>query len=342
MSELPSTMTQWTASSPGARHLALMSVPVPTPGEHEVLVRVDAVSLNYRDIGVVEGEASGGGVPFPLTPGSDLAGTVVATGSRVTRVRESDAVLGTFWAGWLDGDCPPTARVLGGSLPGVLAQYVVLHEDWLVHAPRTLNAVQASTLPCAGLTAWFALVEKGGLRAGQTVLVQGTGGVALFGLQLARAHGAQVIVTSSSEEKRRRVLELGASHVIDRTAGNGWDTQARALTDGRGVDHIFELAGGENLGISLRALRQGGRISLIGVLGEYAMTFPSIPSFLTRPVIQGIGVGHRRALEELVRAVDAVSLAPVVEAIYDFERLPDALAHLSRGAFGKVVVQVNR
>ena len=342
MSELPSTMTQWTVTRPGVQHSALMSVPVPTPGEHEVLVRVDAVSLNYRDIGVIEGEASGGGVPFPLTPGSDLAGTVVATGSRVTRVRESDAVLGTFWAGWLDGDCPPTARVLGGSLPGVLAQYVVLHEDWLVHAPRTLDAVHASTLPCAGLTAWFALVEKGGLRAGQTVLVQGTGGVALFGLQLARAHGAQVIVTSRSEEKRRRVLELGASHVIDRTVDDGWDTQARAFTDGRGVDHIFELAGGENLGTSLRALRQGGRISLIGVLGEYAMTFPSSPSFLTRPVIQGIGVGHRRALEELVCAVDAVSLEPVVEAIYDFERLPDALAHLKRGAFGKVVVRVNR
>lgn len=342
MSQLQSTMTQWTVTRPGAQHLTLASVPVPTPGEHEVLVRVDAVSLNYRDIGVIEGEASGGGVPFPLTPGSDLAGTVVAAGARVTRFRESDAVLGTFWAGWLDGDCPPTARVLGGSLPGVLAQYVVLHEDWLVHAPRTLDAAQASTLPCAGLTAWFALVEKGGLRAGQTVLVQGTGGVALFGLQLARAHGAQVVVTSGSEEKRRRVLELGASHAIDRTAGAGWDAQARAYTDGRGVDHIFELAGGENLGISLRALRQGGRISLIGVLGEYAMTFPSIPSFLTRPVIQGIGVGHRRALEELVRAVDAVSLKPVVEACYAFERLPDALGHLKRGAFGKVVVQANR
>ena len=335
-----STMKQWIATQPGARHLTLQTMPVPTPGEHEVLVRVEAVSLNYRDIGVIEGTELSADMPFPLTPGSDLAGSVVSAGARVTRFREADAVLGTFWAGWIDGDCPQHARVLGGALPGVLAQYVVLHEDWLVHAPRTLDAVRASTLPCAGLTAWFALVENAGLRAGQTVLVQGTGGVALFGLQLARAHGAEVIVTSASGEKRRRALELGASHVIDRTSGVPWEVQAREYTGGRGVDHIFELVGGENLAASLRAVRQGGRISLIGVLGEHAMTFPSVPAFLTRSVIQGIGVGHRRALEELVRAVDTVALQPVVDACYRFDQLPEAFEHLKRGAFGKIVVDV--
>ena len=336
-----STMKRWTVARPGAQHLTLERVPVPTPGEHEVLVRVDAVSLNYRDIGVVEGTELRAELPFPVTPGSDLAGRVVSTGSRVTRFREADMVLGTFWAGWIDGDWPDHARVLGGSLPGVLAQYVVLHEDWLVHAPRTLDAAQASTLPCAGLTAWFALVEQGGLHAGQTVLVQGTGGVAIFGLQLARAHGARVIVTSGSEEKRHRALALGASHVIDRTADVPWDVQAREYTSGRGVDHVFELVGGENLGASLRAIRQGGRVSLIGMLGEYAMTFPSVPSFLARPVIQGIAVGHRRALEALVRAVDAVALQPVIDASYDFDRLPEAFEHLKRGAFGKIVVKVS-
>jgi len=335
-----SSMKQWAVTRPGIEHLELQTKPIPTPGEHEVLVRVDAVSLNYRDLGVIDGE-DGVSMPFPLTPGSDLAGRVVAIGSRVTRFSEDDNVLGTFWAGWLDGEWPPTARVLGGSLPGVLAQYVVLHEDWLVHAPRTLAAAEASTLPCAGLTAWFALVEKGALRAGQTVLMQGTGGVALFGLQLARAHGAHVIVTTSSDEKRRRVMELGASFVIDRNAHPQWDVEARDYTRGRGVDHIFEMAGGENLASSLRALKQGGRISLIGVLGEHSMTFPSVPSFLTRPVIQGIGVGHRRALEELVRAVDAVELKPVVDERYAFERLPQALAHLKRGAFGKIVIELN-
>lgn len=333
-------MKKWSVESPGIQHLKLETVPVPTPGEHEVLVRVEAVSLNYRDLGVVSGE-DGAPMPFPCTPGSDLAGSVVAKGSRVTRVSEGARVIGTFWAGWRDGEWPPTARVLGGSLPGVLAQYVVLHEDWLVSAPSTLDAVQASTLPCAGLTAWFALVETGRLRAGQIVLVQGTGGVALFGLQLARAHGAKVIVTSGSEAKRRKAIELGASYTIDRSAHPQWDAQAREYTGGRGVDHIFELAGGDNLRTSLAALRQGGRISLIGVLGEPTMTFPSVPSFLTRPVIQGIGVGHRRALEDLVRAVDAIELKPVVDTTYSFEQLPDALAHLERGAFGKLVVKVN-
>jgi NADPH:quinone reductase-like Zn-dependent oxidoreductase len=333
-------MRQWVVTSPGIAHLDLQIVPIPTPGDHEVLVRVDAVSLNYRDLGVIDGQ-DGVSMPFPLTPGSDLAGRVAAVGRRVTRFSEEDQVLGTFWAGWIDGEWPTTARVLGGSLPGVLAQYVVLHEDWLVHAPHSRDAAQASTLPCAGLTAWFALIEKGALRAGQTVLIQGTGGVALFGLQLARAHGAHVIVTTSSQDKARRVLALGASHVIDRNTHPEWDVQARAYTQGRGVDHVFEIAGGENLAASLRALKQGGRISLIGVLGEHTMTFPSVPSFLTRPVIQGIGVGHRRALEELVRAVDAVELKPVIDECYAFEQLPRALAHLKRGAFGKIVVKAS-
>lgn len=334
------TMKKWSVTSPGAQHLKLETAPIPTPGDYEVLVRVDAVSLNYRDLGVVDGE-DGAAMPFPCTPGSDFAGSVVAVGQRVTRFAEGANVIGTFWAGWLDGDWPPTARVLGGSLPGVLAQYVVLHEDWLVQAPRTLDASTASTLPCAGLTAWFALVEKGGVHAGQTVLVQGTGGVALFAVQLARAHGARVIVTSGSEEKRRKVTELGASYVIDRQAHSQWDVLAREYTAGRGVDHVLELAGGENLATSLRALHQGGRISLIGVLGEHTMTFPSVPSFLTRPVIQGIGVGHRRALEDLVRAVDAIELKPVVDERYAFEQLPQAFEDLKRGAFGKIVVQAN-
>lgn len=339
MTSTNSTMKRWTVTSPGAQNLTLETVPVPTPGEHEVLIRVGAVSLNYRDLGVIEGD-DGAAMPFPCTPGSDFSGRVVAIGRRVTRFREGDDILGTFWAGWLDGDWPSTARVLGGSLPGVLAQYVVLHEDWLVPAPRTLDAAQASTLPCAGLTAWFALVEMGHVHAGQTVLMQGTGGVALFGVQIARAHGAQVIVTTGSEEKRRAVLALGASYVIDRNAHPQWDVLAREYSNGRGVDHIFELAGGENLAASLRALRQGGRISLIGVLGEQTMTFPSVPSFLTRPVIQGIGVGHRRALEDLVCAVDATGLTPVIDARYAFEQLPQALAHLKRGAFGKLVIDV--
>lgn len=333
-------MQRWVVAQPGAQHLSIEESPVPTPAANEILVRVSAVSLNYRDLGVIAGEDGAPSMPFPLTPGSDMAGVVVAAGGSVTRFREGDQVIGTFWAGWIDGDWPDHARVIGGKLPGVLAEYVVLHEDWAVHAPRSLDAVRASTLPCAGLTAWFALVEKGALHAGQTVVVQGTGGVALFGLQLARAHGAEVIVTSSSSDKLARALALGATHGIDRLQHPRWDEVVRELTGGRGADHVFELAGGDNLGASLRALRQGGRISLIGVLGELSMTLPSVPSFLTRPVIQGIGVGHRRALEALVRAIGATKIEPVVDTVYSFDKLPEALQHLERGAFGKLVVKM--
>jgi NADPH:quinone reductase-like Zn-dependent oxidoreductase len=335
------TMGQWVLREAGARNLRLEEKPMPTPGAGEIVVRVAAVSLNYRDLGFIADEQTDTSATLPATPGSDMAGTVVATGAGVTRFSEGDDVLGTFWAGWVDGECPPDAGVLGGSLPGVLAHYVVLHESWAVRAPRTLGAVEASTLPCAGLTAWFALVEKGAVHAGQTVVMQGTGGVALFGVQLARAHGAQVIATTSSAAKLQRVLELGATHGIDRNATPDWERVARELTGGRGVDHVFELAGGENLGASLRALRQGGRISLIGTLDGYSMSLPSIPSFLGRPTIQGIGVGHRRALEDLVRAVDTLELKPVVDTVYAFDPLPAALAHLERGAFGKVVVSVS-
>jgi NADPH:quinone reductase-like Zn-dependent oxidoreductase len=334
------TMGKWIFRQAGVQHLALEETAVPTPGAGEIVVRVAAVALNYRDLGFINGGQSGTTLTLPATPGSDLAGVVVATGAGVTRFSEGDDVLGTFWAGWIDGECPPEARVLGGSLPGVLAQYVVLNEAWAVRAPRTLSAIEASTLPCAGLTAWFALVEKGTVHAGQTVLMQGTGGVALFGVQLARAHGAQVIVTSSSAAKLRRVRELGATHGIDRNETPDWDRVAREVTGARGVDHVFELAGGDNLGASLRALRQGGRISLIGTLDGYNMSLPSIPSFIGRPIIQGIGVGHRRAFDDLVRAVDTLGLKPVVDTVYAFDQLPAALAHLERGAFGKVVVKV--
>lgn len=334
------TMNQWVLREAGAQNLRLEEKPMPTPGAGEIVVRVAAVSLNYRDLWFIADEQTDTSVTLPATPGSDMAGTVVATGAGVTRFSEGDDVLGTFWAGWVDGECPPDAGVLGGSLPGVLAHYVVLHESWAVRAPRTLSAVEASTLPCAGLTAWFALVEKGAIHAGQTVVMQGTGGVALFGVQLARAHGAQVIATTSSAGKLQRVLELGATHGIDRNATPDWERAARELTGGRGVDHVFELAGGDNLGASLRALRQGGRISLIGTLDGYSMSLPSIPSFLGRPTIQGIGVGHRRALEDLVRAVDTLELKPAVDTVYAFDQLPAALAHLERGAFGKVVVKV--
>lgn len=228
-------------------------------------------------------------------------------------------------------------HTLGGFYQGVLAEYVILHEDWLVAAPASLDDVQASTLPCAGLTAWFALVEQGKLHAGDTVLVQGTGGVALFALQIAKAHGAEVYVTSGSDEKLARALALGANHGINRLDGD-WVEAIYALTQDRGIDHVIDTVGGTNLGNSVRAVAVGGRISVIGILEGNEISAPAGPLLLKSAVIQGIGVGHRRALEGLVRAVDAVNLQPVIDQVYRFDQLSQALDHLDRGPFGKIVL----
>ncbi|XXX73344.1 NAD(P)-dependent alcohol dehydrogenase [Sorangium sp. So ce134] len=301
------------------------------------------MSLNFRDKLVVE---NGMGLPlaYPFTPASDMAGVVAATGAQVTRFAKGDHVISTLVPGWIDGHAPGTARspayvTLGGAHPGVLAEYVVLPEDWAVTAPRSLSAAAASTLPCAGLTAWFALVEHGDLHAGQTVVVQGTGGVALFGLQIAAAHGAEVIVTSSSDDKLTRAKALGARHVVHR-ATTDWVQAVYEITGDRGADHILEIAGGASLGRSVQAAAVHGRISVIGLLEGLDFSGASSPLLLKRLTVQGIAAGHRRALEDLIRAVDRLGLDPVIDSVYAFTDVPAALDHLDRGPFGKIVVNV--
>jgi alcohol dehydrogenase len=333
------TMKAWQLTAYGKQNLELVASAIPAPGPGQILVRVQAVALNYRDKMVID---NGMGMPLvlPVTPASDMAGEVVAVGAGVSRFRSGDAVISTCVADWLDGHKPAGAEALGGMLPGMLAEYVLLDQHWAVAAPRSLNAAEASTLPCAGLTAWFALIEQGGLKAGDTVVVQGTGGVALFGLQLAVAHGARVIVTSSSDDKLERAKRLGAQHSVNRQETPDWAQAVLELTGGRGAEHILELAGGDNLAASLRAVATAGRISVIGVLNGVELTASVFPLLLKQVTIQGIGVGHRRALEDLVRAVDQSGLKPVIDRVYDFKALPAALDHLERGAFGKVVLQV--
>lgn len=335
---MSNTMKSWELANFGVENLELVRREIPTPGPGEILVKVRAVALNYRDKMVVA-NGMGAALTGPFTPGSDMAGEVVALGPQVSRFTVGQAVISTFFAGWIDGVAPANALALGGVQgPGVFAEYVLLKEDWVVAAPSSLSAAEASTLPCAGLTAWFALVEQGALHAGQTVLVQGTGGVALFGLQLARAHGAEVIVTSGSDDKLARAIELGAAHGINRHRTPKWAETALALTGGRGVDHVLELAGGDSLEQSLNAVAPGGRVSMIGVLDGFEIRSSVFPLLLRRSVVQGVGVGHRRALEDLVRAVDQNGVKPVIEREYAFTDLPAALAHLERGAFGKLVL----
>lgn len=337
------TMRRWEMDGVGREHLRLRDVSIPPPAAHEVLVRVAAVALNHRDKMVID---SGRGLPleFPFTPGSDMAGTVVTVGEAVTRVRTGDRVLSTITPDWIDGPRPGDARhlwyrTLGGFYPGVLAEYVVLPEEWVVRAPTTLDAGEATTLVTAGLTAWFGLVERGGVRSGDTVLVEGTGGVALFGLQIAKAHGATVIV-SGRIENRARVEELGADHVIDRTRDD-WAEELWRITADRGVDHVLEVVGGAHLNAAAQVAGVGARIYLIGAVGGWTVETAVEPLLFKDITIHGIGTGHRRALEDLVSFVDDAHLRPVIDRKYDFEDLAAALDHLDRGPFGKVVVEIS-
>ena len=335
------TMKSWRMSAIGREHLALDDVPIPQAGHGEVLVRVHAVSLNYRDKLVIE---AGMGLPleFPFTPGSDLAGEVVGVGPGADRFKAGDRVISTFTPGWIDGKPAGDARVppyrtLGGAFPGVLSEYVAFPQEWFVRAPETLDLASASTLPCAGLTAWFALIERGGLQPGHTVALQGTGGVSIFALQIAKSRGARVVITSADGQKLARAAALGADLGVNRQ-DEDWVQAVLALTSDAGADHILELVGSAHLNRSLEAIAVQGRISLIGVFDGFQFSGSSGLLITKSPVIQGINVGHRRALENFVAEVDRVGLQPIVDHVYPLAELPAALDHLDRGPFGKIVI----
>jgi NADPH:quinone reductase-like Zn-dependent oxidoreductase len=337
------TMKRWTSDQPGRQNLKLVAAEIPQPGHNEVLVRVSAVSLNFRDKVIIEG-GMGNGMPMPFTPGSDMAGVVEAVGPGTTRFSPGERVISTFFPDWIDGKLPNTARnprydTTGYAFQGVLAEYVIMNEAWLVKSPQSLSDAEASTLVCAGLTAWFALVERGGLRAGETVLIQGTGGVALFALQIAKAVGAEVFITSSSDEKLAAAKALGADHGINRKKED-WVDAVHRLTGERGIDHVVDTVGGSNVADSIRAVASHGRISLIGMMDTDDITVSGSMLLLKSPTVQGIGVGHRRALEDLVRAVDCIKLKPVIDKTYSFSELMQALDQLDNGAFGKIVINV--
>ncbi|CAO3438894.1 zinc-dependent alcohol dehydrogenase family protein [Azospirillum endophyticum] len=335
-------MRRWEIDAIGRERLELRSVPILSPGPREVLVKVAAVALNHRDKMVIE---SGRGLPleFPFTPGSDLAGEIVALGQGVTRFVEGDRVISTFTPDWIDGLRPgdartPAYRTLGGHYPGVLADYVAMSEEWFVAAPKTLDPAQAATLPCAGLTAWFGLVERARVQAGDTVLIPSTGGVALFGLQIAKANGAEVIV-SGKADNAERAKALGADHYVD-SEREDWVEEVYRLTGNRGADHILEVIGGRHLARSVQLAAVGGHICQIGALDGFDISAPAMPLMLKDVTIHGIGTGSRRALTRLVQAVDQTGIRPVIDSRYSFADLPAALDHLDRGPFGKVVIDV--
>lgn len=326
----------------GFDHLQLATRPDPKPGPGQVLLKMKAASLNYRDLVVPNrgyGSFTGN---LPLIPISDGVGEVVEVGAGVARVKVGDRVCPCFHQGWIAGepDLERVTQTLGGPIDGAMADYMCLSEQGVVKAPAHLSDEEAATLPCAALTAWSALVTYENLRPGSRVLVQGTGGVALFALQFAKLIGAHVTVISSSDEKLARAKQLGADAGINYTTTPEWSKPARELTGGRGFDHIVELGGEKTLPQSLRAIRPGGTISMIGVLSGSALSAP-LGLVVTRQVrLQGITVGHRDGFEAMMRAIEQHRVRPVIDRAFAFEQLKEALAYLKSGAhFGKICIR---
>jgi NADPH:quinone reductase-like Zn-dependent oxidoreductase len=307
----------------------------------DVRVRVHAVSLNYRDLGMVR---TAHRRSTSCIAASDGAGEVIEVGSAVTRFRGGERVAAIFFPSWLDGEFQGAyhARALGGSADGMLAQEVVLEEAAWVTLPEHLSFEEGATLPCAGVTAYNALFESAHIGPGCDVLVQGTGGVSIFGLQLAKAAGARVVVTSRSEAKRERARSLGADHTIDYEANREWGAAAMAWTGARGVDVVIEVGGPGTFDQSVAALRFSGTMSLIGVLTGVRGEVNTAAAFAKALHIRGIYVGSRRMFEALNRAMAVTGIRPVIDRVFDFNDARAAYEHLASGShFGKVVIRVN-
>lgn len=326
----------------GLANLRLAESPDPSPGPGQVLIRVRAVSLNYRDLLTVEGKYNPK-QKLPLIPCSDGAGEVVAAGEGVTRVRPGDRVCGIFAQRWIAG-APNREKLrstLGGPLDGMLAELVVLPEDGVVLVPPHLTDEEAATLPCAGVTAWTALVTQGRLTAGDTVLLQGTGGVSIFALQLARLLGLRALITSSSDEKLERARQLGASGLINYQKTPEWSGAARDLTGGAGVDLVVEVGGAGTLEQSLRSVRMGGTVCLIGNLAGIVAQVPLALIFMQQVRVQGILVGDREGFEAMNRAIAAHGMRPVIDRTFPFEEARAAFELMAAsGHFGKICIGV--
>ena len=320
----------------------LVECETPEPAGTQVLVRVHAASINYRDHAVVTGNYFGGVLQRDTVPLSDGAGEVVAVGDQVTRFGTGDRVIGNFFQGWVDGIPNPAAlNALGSPMDGMLSEYVLLDQDGLVRCPDYLSYEEASTLPCAGLTAWNALMVSGRIRPGDTVLALGTGGVSIFALQFARMSGARVVITSSSDDKLARARELGADATINYVKSPEWHEEVLAATGGRGVDHIIEVGGAGTLSRSFQSIAYQGQITLIGVLsGRDGDTNPH-PLMLKNASLRGVFVGSRRMFEEMNAAIAINGLKPVVDKVFSFADAADAFAYELAGKhLGKVVIRI--
>lgn len=322
--------------------LRLIEVEKPTPGPGELLIRVRACSLNYRDQMIVKGRYMGNKLDRATVPLSDGAGEVEAVGEGVTRFAPGDRVAGIFYQNWMDGPPNPDAAPALGAPPGkgMLSEYVTLPEQGVVPLAKSLSFEEAATLPCAGVTAWNALMEgPRPVHPGARVLVLGTGGVSLLALQIARAAGAEVIATSSSEEKLARVKALGAIHGINYSATPEWGAEAARLAGPQGISHVVEVGGVGTLAQSFRAVGYNSEVSLIGVLTREGQTGPHA-MMVKGAWLRGIFVGSRAMALRLNAAIDASSIKPVIDRVFPFEQAAEAYRYQSSGAFGKVVITI--
>lgn len=315
--------------------LVLVEQDIPSPGAGEVLVQVRASSLNFRDKIILDGW-----YPAPVPPGrvplSDAAGDVVAVGAGVTRFKTGDRVINSFFPNWFGGSFSAMPEAYVVDRDGWLTEYKVISVEALVSMPEHLTFEEAATLPCAAVTAWSAL---SGVKAGQTVLTQGMGGVSVFAVQLAKAFGARVIATTSSPEKALRLRELGADEVIDYRTSLDWADQVRALTGGRGVDRVVEVGGPDTLARSVKAVAYGGQISLVGVLGGAEGSVDFMTMFLSQATFQPIVVGSRRDLEDLCRTMEQHRIRPMIDSVFSFDEAKAGWSHYAdRKVTGKVVI----
>ena len=323
----------------GVDALALSERSEPKPGPKQIKVRIRASSINYRDLVTIE-DPLARNLALPLVPNSDSAGEVVEVGSEVTRVKVGDRVMASFFQRWISGEISPDgmASALGGSLDGVLCEYSVFDEAGVVRIPEHLSYVEAATLPCAGLTAWHALVTCGRVKAGDTVLLLGTGGVSIFALQFCSLHGARVIITSSSDEKLSRAKDMGAWGTINYSDYPDWQKEVHALTGNVGVDHVVEVGGAGTLERSIESTRIGGNIYLIGILAQGQIN----PTALMRRSshLHGIYVGSRTMFEDMNKAIEIAGLKPLVDRTFNFSDARGAYHSMrAKSHFGKLVIK---
>lgn len=323
-----------------ALHRAERPMPRLAPGQ--VLVRLHAWSLNYRDLLIIQGLYPVAVAGKELIPVCDGAGEVVAAADDVTHLAKGDRVVTSFFQGWIDGPLthPAMGTALGGAMDGVLAEYAALSAQGVVKIPDGMSYEHAATLPCAGVTAWHALIESGNLQAGQTILALGTGGVSIMGLQIAKARGARVILTSSSDEKLARVKSLGADGLVNYKNHADWEAQVLALTGGAGVNHVLETGGAGTFAKSMKALALHGQVNIIGVLTGLQNDTDFGPVLVKTARVQGIYVGSRAMLERLLQEFAAKRIAPVIDTVFPFDQCVEAYRYLAAAQHvGKVVIR---